>query len=568
MKSADHAGATSSKGIHRVLYVQVLCGLAAGVVIGHLWPAAGVALKPLGDGFVKLMRMMISPIVFCTITGGISSLRDRAQIGKTLLKAVGLFYALTALALLTGLVAVYLLHPGAGLDIDPSTLDPSVAAQYAATAGASDPPQRSALLRAPAEPGLSSDSPPRSALLRAPAEPGLSSDSPPRSALLRAPAEPGLSSDSPPRSALLRAPAEPGLSIDSPQRSALLRAPAEPGLSIDSPQRSALLRAPAEPGLSIDPPQRSALLRAPAEPGLSSGVAEFVLHMIPSTFFGAFTEHAVLPVLLIAGLVGFALVSVGRRGEPIARGIDALSAVLFAIFGFLVKLAPLGAFGAVAFTVGRYGVGSLASLGWLIATFYVACLFFVLVVLGLVARLHGFSLWKLLRYTREELLIVLGTSATEPVLPRLLAKLEQLGCNKGVVGLVLPAGYSFNLSGTAIYLSLATVFLAQAMNIDLPPSKLLLMLLVMLLTSKGAAGVSGSGFVALVATLTAIPGVPVAAVAIIVGVDRFMSEARALASCASNTVAVVVVSMWGRACDRAVLERELDGPSGPGGGRS
>ncbi|HWO26485.1 MAG TPA: C4-dicarboxylate transporter DctA [Kofleriaceae bacterium] len=432
----DSRGPRGARGLHRLLYVQVLCGLVAGIVVGHLWPDVGTRLKPLGDGFIKLMRMMISPIVFCTIAGGISSLRDRAQIGKTLLKAMGLFYALTALALLTGLGAVFLLRPGAGLDIAPSSLDPRVAAQYTGTVG-------------------------------------------------------------------------------------------------------------------------------------SVGVVEFILHMIPSTFFGAFTEHAVLPVLLIASLVGFALASVGRRGEPIARGIEALSAVLFAIFGFLVKLAPLGAFGAVAFTVGRYGVGSIASLGWLIMTFYVACLFFVLVVLGLLARLHGFRLWKLLRYVREELLIVLGTSSTEPVLPRLLVKLERLGCQKGVVGLVLPAGYSFNLDGTAIYLSLATVFLAQAMNIHLPPQTLLVMLLVMLLTSKGAAGVTGSGFVALVATLTVFPEIPVAAVAIIVGIDRFMSEARALTSCASNAVAVIVVSMWGRACDRAVLQRELDGPAGPAadGGR-
>ena len=431
MKRAERAGAPEPRRILRLLYVQVLLGLAAGVLIGHLWPGAGVQLKPLGDGFVKLVKMMIAPIVFCTIAGGISSLSDRAQIGRTLLQAMALFYALTALALLTGLASIYLLRPGAGLNIDAASLDPSIAAQYTGTVG-------------------------------------------------------------------------------------------------------------------------------------SIGVAEFILRLIPGTFFGAFTEHAVLPVLLIAILVGFALVSVGPRGEPIARGIDALSAVLFAIFGFLVRLAPLGALGAVAFTVGRYGVGSIASLGGLIATFYLACLVFVVVVLGLLARLHRFSLWKLLRYTRDELLIVLGTSATEPVFPRLLAKLERLGCNKGVVGLVLPAGYSFNLAGTAIYLSLATVFLAQAMNIHLPPSKLLVMLLVMLLTSKGAAGVSGSGFVALVATLTVLPDIPVAGVAIIVGIDRFMSEARALASCASNTVAVVVISMWGDACDRAVLQRELDRPSEPG----
>ena len=425
MKQADHAGATSPQGLHRILYVQVLLGLAAGVIIGHFWPGAGVKLKPLGDSFVKLTKMMISPIVFCTIAGGISSLSHRAQIGKTFLKAIGLFYALTTIALLTGLVSVFLLHPGVGLNIDATSLDPSIAAQYTGIGGA-------------------------------------------------------------------------------------------------------------------------------------IGVAEFLHRLIPSTFFGAFTEEAVLPVLVVAILVGFALVSVGKRGDPVSKGIEALSAVLFAIFGFLVKLAPIGAFGATAFTVGRYGVGSIASLGSLIATFYVACLFFVLVVLGVLARVHGFSLWKLLRYTREELLIVLGTSATEPVLPRLLSKLEKLGCNKGIVGLVLPAGYSFNLDGTAIYLSLATVFLAQAMNIELPPSKLLMMLLVMLLTSKGAAGVSGSGFVALVATLTVIPDIPVAGVAIIVGIERFMSEARALTSCASNTVAVIVVSMWGGACDRAVLRRELD----------
>jgi len=432
MKPAEHAGARRPGGLHRLLYVQVLLGLAAGVLIGHLWPAVGIELKPLGDCFVKLVKMMISPIVFCTIAGGISSLRDRVQVGRTLLRALGLFYALTAIALLAGLASVCLLRPGVGLNIDAASLDPSVAAQYTGATG-------------------------------------------------------------------------------------------------------------------------------------SIGVKEFVLRQIPGTLFGALTEEAVLPVVLVAMLVGFALASVGKRGEPLVAGIEALSSVLFAIYGFLVKLAPLGALGAVAFTVGRYGVGSIASLGSLIATFYLACLFFVLVVLGLLARSHGFSLWKLLRYTREELLIVLGTSSTEPVFPRLLCKLEQLGCNRGVVRLVLPAGYSFNLDGTAIYLSLATVFLAQAMNIPLPPSRLVVMLLVMLLTSKGAAGVTGSGFVVLVATLTVLPDIPVAGVAIIVGIDRFMSEARALTSCVSNTVAVVVVSMWGKACDRAVLQRELDRPSGSRG---
>jgi len=430
MQVSEHPGAARPERAHRLLYVQVLVALALGVAIGHLWPAAGIALRPLGEGFVKLMKMMIAPIVFCTIAGGISSLGNRARIGGTLLRALALFYVLTALALLTGLLTVHLLRPGAGLNVDPASLDPSIAAQYAGAAGA-------------------------------------------------------------------------------------------------------------------------------------PGVADFLLRMIPGAFVGAFTEHAVLPVLLVATLTGLALASVGERGAPLARGIDALSAVLFAIFGFLVRLAPLGALGAVAFTVGRYGVGSIASLGRLIATFYAACLCFIVVVLGPLARLHGFSLWRLLRYTREELLIVLGTSSTEPVLPRLLVKLERLGCSRGVVGLVLPAGYSFNLAGTAIYLSLATVFLAQAMDIELPPGRLITMLLVMLLTSKGAAGVSGSGFVALVATLTVFPDIPVAGVAILVGIDRFMSEARALASCVSNTVAVIVVAIWGHACDRAVLRRELERLPGP-----
>jgi Na+/H+-dicarboxylate symporter len=288
------------------------------------------------------------------------------------------------------------------------------------------------------------------------------------------------------------------------------------------------------------------------------GFVDFVIHIVPNTFFAAFTEGEVLPVLLLAILVGFGLTRVGSAGEPVKRGIDSFSTVLFAVFNFLMKLAPLGAFGGMAFTVGRYGIKSIGSLGMLIVTFYVACGFFVFVILNLLARMHGFSLLKLLRYTKEELLIVLGTSSTEPVLPRLLYKLERLGCKKGVVGLVLPAGYSFNLDGTAIYLTLASVFITQAMNIDLSWGQVLGMLFVMLLTSKGAAGVTGSGFVALVATLSIMPDVPVAGVAILVGVDRFMSEARALTSSVSNTVAVVVVSMWENACDRLVLHRELD----------
>jgi Na+/H+-dicarboxylate symporter len=411
--------------LYRALYFQVLVGLALGIAVGHYWPEFGASLKPLGDGFVKLVKMMIAPVVFCTIVSGITSLNDSKEIGKTLLKAMGLFYVLTILALITGLVAVYVLQPGAGMNIDPATLDPSVAARY-------------------------------------------------------------------------------------------------------------------------------------TDKAAPKGFTEFVMHIIPASFFGAFAEGEVLPVLLLAVITGFGLARIGKAGVPVLEGIDSFSHVLFAAFGFIMKLAPIGAFGAMAFTVGRYGIKSIGSLGQLIGTFYVACIFFVAVVLGTLARLHGFSLWKVLRYFKEELLIVLGTSSTEPVLPRVLVKLEKLGCKKGVVGLVLPTGYSFNLDGTAIYLTLASVFIAQATNIHLSLGQVLAMLGVMLLTSKGAAGVTGSGFVALVATLTVMPDLPVAGVALIVGVDRFMSEARALTSIISNCVASIVVSIWEKACDRAVLKSELE----------
>jgi aerobic C4-dicarboxylate transport protein len=410
--------------LSRTLYVQVLIGLALGIAVGHWWPDFGASLKPLGDGFVKLVKMMIAPVVFCTIVSGITSLGNSTEIGKTLVKAMGLFYVLTILALLTGLAAVFLLQPGAGMNIDPTTLDAAVAAKFGKNA-------------------------------------------------------------------------------------------------------------------------------------LPQGFAAFVLHIVPASFFGAFAEGEVLPVLLLAVLCGFGLTRIGRAGEPMLAGIDSFSHVLFAAFGFIMKLAPLGAFGAMAFTVGRYGIKSIGSLGLLIGTFYVACGFFVVVVLGLLARLHGFKLWQVLRYFREELLVVLGTASSEPVLPRLLQKLERLGCKKGIVGLVLPTGYSFNLDGTAIYLTLASIFIAQACNIHLSIGQITAMLGLMLLTSKGAAGVTGSGFVALVATLTVMPDLPVAGVALIVGIDRFMSEARALTSTISNCVACIVVSIWEKACDRTQLATEL-----------
>jgi aerobic C4-dicarboxylate transport protein len=420
-----HATPHKPKKFYQALYFQVVVGLAIGILVGHFWPDVGAALKPLGDAFVKIVKMMIAPVVFCTIVSGITSLSDTREIGKTLVKSMGLFYVLTILALVVGLASVMVIQPGVGMHISPASLDASVAAKYATQA-------------------------------------------------------------------------------------------------------------------------------APA------GFVEFFMHIIPHSFFGAFAEGEVLPVLLISIIVGFGLTRIGEAGQPVLKGIESFSHVLFAAFGFIMKLAPLGAFGAMAFTVGKYGIHSIGSLGLLILTFYVACSFFVIVILGTLARIHGFSLFKVMRYFREELLIVLGTSSSEPVLPRILQKLETLGCKKGVSGLVLPMGYSFNLDGTAIYLTLASLFIAQACDIHLSFGQIAAMLGIMLLTSKGAAGVTGSGFVALVATLTVMPDLPVAGVALIVGIDRFMSEARALTSVISNCVVSIVVSIWENACDREVLARELN----------
>ena len=408
----------------KLLYVQVLIGLVLGITVGQLFPDFGASLKVLGDLFVNVVKMMIAPIVFCTIVTGITSVTDSRKIGKTLGKSLGLFYVLTILALLIGLAAVLIIKPGVGMHIDPASLDPTVAAD-----AVKEPP-----------------------------------------------------------------------------------------------------------------------------PG---SFGEFLLLIVPETFVGAFTGAHVLPVLLLAVLCGFGLSKIGRAGEPLLRVINSFSHLLFAVFGYLMRLAPIGAFGAMAYTVGEYGIGSIGSLGWLIATFYTACVVFVVVVLGTLARMHNLSLWRLLRYFREELLVVLGTSSSEPVLPRLLMKLERLGCKRGVVGLVLPTGYSFNLDGTAIYLTLASLFIAQACDITLTFGSILAMLGLMLLTSKGAAGVTGSGFVALVATLAVFPTLPVAGVALIVGIDRFMSEARALTSTMSNIVASVVVSKWEKAVDTDVLTAEL-----------
>ncbi|MGF6729514.1 aerobic C4-dicarboxylate transport protein [Paraburkholderia youngii] len=411
----------------RPLYVQVLLAMVIGMILGHFWPATGALLKPLSDAFLGLVRMMVAPIVFCTIVSGITSLASGKAIGRTIIRALALFYCLTAVALVFGLGIAFVLRPGAGMHIDVHHLDSSILAQYTKHAQA-------------------------------------------------------------------------------------------------------------------------------------GGLVAFGLSVIPETMLGAFEKGEVLPVLLLSLLFGFSLNSYPQAGRPVLALIDGVAQILFRVLAMIMRLAPLGAFGAMAFTVGRFGIRSVGSLGMLMVSFYVACVMFVALVLAPLARLHGFALWRLLRYMREELLIVLATSSTEPVLPRLIGKLEALGCDKGVVGLVLPAGYSFNLDGTAIYLTLASMFIAQACDVPLSASQTATMLAVMLLTSKGAAGVSGSGLVALVATLTVIPDLPVAGAALLVGIDRFMSEARALTSVISNACAVIFVSMWEGTCDRARLAQMLRAP--------
>ncbi|AKJ96721.1 sodium:dicarboxylate symporter [Pseudomonas chlororaphis] len=411
------------------LYFQILLAVLLGVLVGHFWSQQAIALKPLGDAFIKLIKMMIAPVVFCTIVTGIAGMSDKRSLGRLLSKTMLLFLGLTVISLIIGLVAVYLFKPGVGMNIDPTQLSTKGLSQYTDSAA-------------------------------------------------------------------------------------------------------------------------------------KLGVVEFFMHIIPDTFLGAFNKGEVLPVLFIAVLSGFALSAIGERGKPVLDVLESASHMVFKIFSYLMRFAPIGAFGALAFTVGQYGITSLGSLAKLIMTLYIACAFFVIVVLGGICRAHGFSLWKLLRYLREEFLVVLGTSSTEPVMPRMLEKLQALGCKKGVVGLVLPTGYSFNLDGTAIYLSLAAVFIAQACNIDLTLGQTVTMLAIMLLSSKGAAGVTGSGFVALASTLTVIHDIPLAGLALLIGIDRFMSEARALTSLASNAVATVVISISENACDRDRLLRTLDGKPG------
>ena len=415
----------AKKALYTSLYLQVIVAIIIGILLGHFMPQTGEAMKPLGDGFIKLIKMIIAPIIFCTVVVGIAGMEDMKKVGKTGGYALLYFEIVSTIALIVGLTIVNLVQPGAGMNVDPATLDQKGIAAF-------------------------------------------------------------------------------------------------------------------------------------TKPGQMASTTDFLLNVIPNTVVDAFAKGEILQVLLFAVLFGFALHKFGGRGTLVFDLIEKLSHVLFAIVGMIMKVAPIGAFGAMAFTIGKYGVGSLVQLGKLMGTFYLTCLIFVLVVLGLIARLHGFSILKFIRYIKEELLIVLGTSSSESVLPRMMAKLENLGVKKSTVGLVIPTGYSFNLDGTSIYLTMAAVFVAQATNTPMTLQQELTLLGVLLLTSKGAAGVTGSGFIVLAATLSAVGHVPVAGLALILGVDRFMSEARALTNLVGNGVATVVVGKWCGELDEARMKRVLD----------
>jgi aerobic C4-dicarboxylate transport protein len=414
---------------YRLLYVQVLIAVLAGILVGHYFPATGIALKPFSDGFIKLVKLVIAPIVFCTVVHGLASMSDLRRLGRVGAKTLLYFEVVSTVALALGLLVVNVLRPGDGFHVDPRTLDTR----------------------------------------------------------------------------------------------------------------------------DLD------LTRTYATQSKSLSTVAFLLNLIPNTFLEAFVKGDLLQVLFVAVLTAFALNALGPRGQPVLRGIDTLAQLFFGIMSLVVRVAPLGAFGAMGFTVGQHGIRSLERLAALMGSFYLTAGVFVVVVLGLVARAAGFSLFRLLAYLREELLLVLGTSSSETALPGLLRKLQALGCAPGTVGLVVPTGYSFNLDGTNIYLTMGAVFLAQATDTPLSLSQQLSLLAVAMVSSKGASGVTGAGFIVLAATLAAVPGIPLESLALLVGIDRFMSECRALVNLIGNAVATVVISRWEGELPAATLRERLQG---------
>jgi len=412
------------KPLYKHLYAQVLFAIVCGIILGHFWPETGEAMKPFGDAFIKLIKMIIAPIIFCTVVTGIAGMEDMKKVGRVGGKALLYFEVVSTLALIIGLLVVNTLKPGVGFNADPASIDTKNIASYTTAAK-------------------------------------------------------------------------------------------------------------------------------------SQSTVDFLMNVIPNTVVDAFARGEILQVLLFSVLFGLALASAGQKGKPVVRFIDEFAHALFIVVGFIMRAAPIGAFGAMAFTIGKYGVASLVPLAKLMGSFYFTCLLFIFVVLGLIARWAGFSIIRFIAYIKEELLIVLGTSSSESVLPRMMAKMEKLGCSKSVVGLVIPAGYSFNLDGTSIYLTMAAVFIAQATNTELTLFQQRTILAVLLLTSKGASGVTGSGFIVLAATLSSVPTIPVAGLALILGIDRFMSEARALTNLIGNGVATIVVSKWEKELDHQQMERGL-----------
>jgi aerobic C4-dicarboxylate transport protein len=416
------------KPFYKVLYIQVLFAIIVGVLLGIFDPELGTKMKPLGDGFIKLIKMIIAPVIFCTVVAGIAGMQDMKKVGRVGGKALLYFEIVSTFALAIGLIVANLVKPGAGFNVDPATLDTHAIAQY-------------------------------------------------------------------------------------------------------------------------------------TDKTKSLSTIDFLLNIIPNTFVDAFAKGEILQVLLVAILFGFSLSMMGERGRPVAHLIEELSHAIFGVVNIVMKAAPIGAFGAMAFTIGKYGVKSLIPLASLVGSFYLTCALFVVIVLGTIAKFTGFSIFRFLAYIREELLIVLGTSSSESALPAIMRKLEKLGCPKSVVGLVVPTGYSFNLDGTNIYMTMAALFVAQATNTDLTLTQELTILFVAMLTSKGASGITGAGFITLAATLAVVPTIPVAGMALILGIDKFMSECRALTNIIGNGVASIVVSKWEGELDQARLTAELKNPS-------
>jgi aerobic C4-dicarboxylate transport protein len=412
---------------YTVLYIQVLIAIALGVAVGHFYPQTGNALKPLGDAFINLIKMMIAPVIFCTVVHGIASMGDLKKIGRVGIKTLFYFEAVSTLALGIGLLMGEVLQPGAGFNIDPASLDPKTVASYVSRAA-------------------------------------------------------------------------------------------------------------------------------------QEGVTTHLINIIPSTFVGAFAGGDLLQVLLVSILSGFAISRMGQLGEQVAHAIDAMAKIFFGVIGIIVRAAPIGAFGAMAFTVGAFGVGSLWKLIELVLVFYATSILFIVVVLGTIARAAGFSIFRFIAYIKDELLIVVGTSSSETVLPQMIQKMQRLGASKSVVGLVIPTGYSFNLDGTNIYMTLATLFLAQATNTPLTLGQELGILAIAMITSKGASGVTGAGFVTLAATLAIVPDIPIQSLAILLGIDKFMSECRALTNLVGNGVATVVISRWEGELDAQKLHETMAHP--------